>query len=107
MAAFMCRFYLFTSSLSLSSSYWNINLANGNIVIVDKFSALTRYIIIAIQRSSTDEIIKRIIGIPGDSIKVHDNELTLHLGNEPHSPTEIFWLSPEVVAQMNHSQKNK
>ncbi len=81
MAAFMCCFYLFTSSLSLSSSYWNIDLANGNIVIVDKFSALTRYIIIAIQRSSTDEIIKRIIGIPGDSIKVHDNELTLHLGN--------------------------
>ncbi|WP_181265165.1 signal peptidase I [Enterococcus mundtii] len=77
-------------------------LVNGNIVIVDKFSSLTRYSIIAIQRSSTDEIVKRIIGIPGDSIEVVENELTLHLGNEPHSPTEIFRLSPEAVAQMNH-----
>jgi len=77
-------------------------LVNGNIVIVDKFSSLTRYSIIAIQRSSTDEIVKRIIGIPGDSIKVHGNELTLHLGSKPHSPTEIFRLSPEAVAQMKH-----
>ncbi len=106
MSAFVYRFYLFTSSLSLSSSYWNIDggyfsqrqHSDRGQVFVTSYIVMS---IISIQRSSTDEIVKE----SSESQEFHRsgwkmNWLTFR--NEPHSPTEIFGLSPEAVAQMNH-----
>lgn len=54
-------------------------LTNGEIMILDKLSSINRYDIVVIDKSiAGDEIIKRVIGLPGDSIEVVGGKLFIN-----------------------------
>ena len=54
-------------------------LSNGEIMLLNKLSDINRYDIVVISKDvAGEEIIKRIIGMPGDSIEYKNNELYIN-----------------------------
>ena len=55
------------------------NLKNGEIMILNKLAKIDRYDIVVVNKRKTgEEIIKRVIGMPGDSVLITDNKLYIN-----------------------------
>ncbi|QPC46325.1 signal peptidase I [Mangrovibacillus cuniculi] len=87
--AFVVRYYLFTPILVEGTSMVP-TLANGDRMIVNKWnddtSTLKRFDIIVFHSPDGRDFIKRVIGLPGDTITFRDDELYINGEkiNEPY-----------------------
>ena len=55
------------------------NLTNGEIMILNKLVGINRYdIVVVADNVASEEIIKRVIGIPGDSVEVIGGKLYIN-----------------------------
>ncbi|ASB87427.1 signal peptidase I [Bacillus sonorensis] len=75
---FICRYFLFTPSTVLGDSM-SPTLQNGNMVMVSKISDIHRFDKIIFHAPDADEdYVKRVIGVPGDSIEMKDDVLYIN-----------------------------
>ena len=76
--AFICRQFLFTPSIVRGESM-SPTFEDENRIILSKTSNIQRFDIIVFDAPDSDErYIKRVIGLPGDSIEVKDDVLYIN-----------------------------
>lgn len=76
-------------------------LQDGDQVLINKRSTLTRYSVIGFSVSGEEGMfVKRIIGMPGDSLLVQGNRMTLSLESSTFSTTISFELTNEVAEDL-------
>lgn len=56
----------------------NNTLADGQILILNKLSSQYERMDIIVFRTSDDKLIKRVIGLPGDHVKIENNKLYIN-----------------------------
>ena len=80
-AIFFVMFYVFSITMVVGNSM-NPTLENGEVLILDKikyrFSDIKRGDIVSIQHGDSKFYIKRIIGLPGENIKIRNNILYIN-----------------------------
>ena len=78
--AIIIRTFIFTTVVVNGPSMMN-TLHNGDVMILDKIGmkigGIKRFDIVVIQTGKT-KIIKRVIGMPGETISYHDNKLYIN-----------------------------
>ncbi|MCY7956270.1 signal peptidase I [Bacillus licheniformis] len=74
----VCRYFLFTPSTVLGDSMYP-TLEDGNMVMVSKISDIQRFDKIIFHAPDSDEnYVKRVIGLPGDTIEMKDDVLYIN-----------------------------
>ena len=83
--AFICRQFLFTPSIVRGESM-TPTFEDENMIILSKTSEIQRFDMIVFKAPDSDELyIKRVIGLPGDSIEMKDDVLYVN-GKEYEEP---------------------
>lgn len=78
------------------------SLQDGDYVLVNKKSPIGRYSIIGFSMpEESGMFVKRIIGLPGDSIVIQGNRFILSVGDQEFSTTYIFEIDPHVAATLS------
>ncbi|SER36777.1 signal peptidase I [Gracilibacillus ureilyticus] len=78
----LCRHFLITPSIVKGESMMP-NLEDGDRIILSKISQIDRFDEIAFEApDSEDNYVKRVIGFPGDTIEMKDDQLIIN--GEPH-----------------------
>lgn len=54
------------------------NLLDGQILILYKLSKIERYDIVVLKEDTDDKIIKRVYGMPGDTIRIEHNKIYIN-----------------------------
>lgn len=77
------------------------SLQDGDRVLLNKRSPIVRYSVIGFSVPEEDGMfVKRVIGLPGDSVLVQGNRLVLSIGDEGFTTTYTFDLEPKVARQL-------
>lgn len=77
------------------------SLQDGDRVLLNKRSPIVRYSVIGFSVPEEDGMfVKRVIGLPGDSVLVQGNRLILSIGDEGFTTTYTFDLEPKAARQM-------
>ena len=81
-------------------------LQDGDRVVISRKSSIDRYSIIGFSVSGEEGLfVKRIVGIPGDSIMVQGQRLILSLDDSSFRTTYSYELTNEVAEQMGSLKK--
>ena len=91
------RFYLFIP-LKVEGDSMSPTLAHGNYLLYETFSDIDRFDIIIFSNEEGQTLIKRVIGLPGDSISYSEDQLYLNgepiaepfLGTEKQRGMDVF-----------------
>ncbi|MDX8046358.1 signal peptidase I [Gracilibacillus sp. S3-1-1] len=74
----LCRHFLITPSIVKGESMMP-NLENGDRIILSKISSIERFDEIAFEAPDENEnYVKRVIGLPGDTVEVRDDDLYIN-----------------------------
>ena len=101
----LIREFLVTPALVVGDSMVN-TLHNNDVLILDKivyrFNEIKRFDIVVVRQKGKDAIIKRVIGLPGETVEYKDNKLYIN-GKEMEDPyndgkTEDYLLD-EVIGE--------
>lgn len=81
-------------------------LQNGDRVFLNRKSSITRYSVVGFSLSKEEGMfVKRVIGMPGDSIVVQGNRLTLSVGDRSFNTTYSFELTSDVSQEIKDLKK--
>src|SRR5699024_12097271 len=95
----LCRHFLITPSVVKGESMMP-NLEDGDRIILSKISKIERFDEIAFKApDSHDNYVKRVIGLPGDSIEMKDDQL--YINGQPYEEAYL----KEYKAELNSEQK--
>lgn len=91
------RFYVFIP-LKVEGDSMSPTLAQGNYLLYETFSDIDRFDIIIFSNEDGQTLIKRVIGLPGDSISYSEDQLYLNgevieepfLGTEQQQEMDVF-----------------
>ncbi|MFJ5622557.1 signal peptidase I [Peribacillus loiseleuriae] len=85
---FICSTFLFTPTL-VSGESMMPNYQDGNCVIISKMSEVGRFDTVVFRAPSGDEnFVKRVIGLPGDTVEMKDD--LLYINGEPHPESYLL-----------------
>ncbi|MGG5315048.1 signal peptidase I [Enterococcus sp. AZ072] len=77
------------------------SLQDGDRVLLNKRSSIVRYSVIGFSVSEEEGMfVKRVIGLPGDSVLVQGNRLILSIGDEGFTTTYTFDLEPKTAREL-------
>ncbi|MGD6818106.1 signal peptidase I [Metabacillus sp. 84] len=94
--AFICREFIFTP-VTVEGKSMMPTFENNNRIIVSKLSQIDRFDMIVFHSPLTrDDYIKRVIGLPGDTIKIKNDNLTINgkTYSEPYLESNKEGLAP-------------
>ncbi|WP_320164908.1 signal peptidase I [uncultured Trichococcus sp.] len=91
------RFFLFIP-LKVEGDSMSPTLAQGNYILYETFSDISRFDIIIFSNEEGETLIKRVIGLPGDSVAYSEDRLYLNgepieepfLGTEKQQGMDVF-----------------
>lgn len=91
------RFYVFPP-LKVDGDSMSPTLEQGNYILYETFSDIDRFDVIIFSNKEGETLIKRVIGLPGDSVSYKDDQLYLNgdpidepfLGSEKQQGMEVF-----------------
>lgn len=95
---FSLRFSLhFITGTSMEPSVYKDDL-----VLVDESSSIQRYALVAFNKGKDQSsLIKRVIGLPGDSYVIQGNQIILNLGTDGEFNENVqLQLTPEIAADL-------
>ncbi|MBO1306235.1 signal peptidase I [Enterococcus sp. 669A] len=76
-------------------------LQDGDRILLSKRSPIVRYSVIGFSMPEEDGMfVKRVIGLPGDSVLVQGNRLVLSIGDEGFTTTYTFDLDAKAARQL-------
>ncbi|CZQ81578.1 signal peptidase I [Trichococcus ilyis] len=91
------RFYVFLP-LRVDGDSMSPTLGQGNYILYETFSDIDRFDVIIFSNAEGETLIKRVIGLPGDSVSYKEDQLYLNgapidepfLGSEKQQGMEVF-----------------
>ncbi|WHY01364.1 signal peptidase I [Neobacillus sp. DY30] len=84
---FICRQFIFVP-VTVKGESMIPTLENNNRIVVSKTSSIQRFDLIVFHAPDADkQYVKRVIGVPGDSIKMKDD--ILYVNGEPYKETYV------------------
>lgn len=92
---------------SISGTSMSPSLSEKDVVLVKKRDAIYRYDVIAFSvKGEREKFVKRVVGIPGDTLLVRNDRLVLNIGEHgDFETTYTFQLSPAVAEEFQGLSK--
>ncbi|MGX7031392.1 signal peptidase I [Vagococcus zengguangii] len=103
----LVRFFISPAFHMISGKSMNPILNNGDYVLTTKVEEINRYSIIVIKEKKSEELlVKRVIGIPGDTVSVSGNNVSI--GNQKSGDSSFtynFQVTHDVISQLELNNK--
>ncbi|MCM3362034.1 signal peptidase I [Niallia sp. MER TA 168] len=74
---FIVRLFIFVP-LKVDGESMKPTLQNGDLVLINKFNKPERFSIVIAQLPSGEKIVKRVIGLPGETVQYKNNQLFIN-----------------------------
>lgn len=86
----------------ITGTSMNPSVYKDDLVVVDEESSIQRYALVAFNKGKDQgSLIKRVIGLPGDSYVIQGNQIIINLGTDGEFNENVqLQLTPEVAASL-------